>query len=175
MIITDDKKLRIKCSDVLDDEIDELIKLLEKELDHSASIGRPGIGLAAPQIGIAKNIAIVRINKELSFNLINARINNVYDQKIFENEGCLSFPGEFVKTLRYDEIHVTNHYENKRESFILTGLPAVVWQHEHNHLHEILLSDIAIKDKIIKKQKMRPNDLCSCGSGKKYKKCCVKA
>lgn len=175
MILTDEKQLRVECANVLDSEIEDLVNKLQVELALSAKSGRPGIGLAAPQIGIAKNIAIVRINEELSFNLVNATIDHSYDKRFFDNEGCLSFPGQFVKTLRYDEIHITNHYQHKKESFILTGLPSVVAQHEIDHLHSILLPDVAIKqDNKVKKQKMRPNDQCSCNSGKKYKKCCGK-
>ena len=155
MIITDEKLLRVKCENVLPDEIGPLIDQLERELKHSGS----GIGLAAPQIGIAKNIAIVRINDKYSINLINAKIEQKFDPEVFEDEGCLSFPGKFVKTMRYREVYVVeNLAEPKR--FIATGLPAVVIQHELNHLDGILLPDLEIKEQI--KTKVRPNDPCIC-------------
>lgn len=168
MIITDESVLRVKCVDVLPDEVDSLRIQLEKELKLSGDRGSPGIGLAAPQIGIAKRMAIVRLGNA-SINLVNAVITEKYDEMIFEGEGCLSFPGKVLKTRRFNEIHVINGCDPQR--FIATGLLAVVTQHELNHLEGILLSDVEIKE--IKK-KVRPNDLCPCGSGKKYKKCCGK-
>jgi peptide deformylase len=165
MIITDEKLLRVKCEDVLPNEVGELVDLLERELKLAPS----GIGLAAPQIGVAKNIAIVRINDKYSINLINCHIKQGFDEAIFEDEGCLSFPGKFVKTMRYNEIYVVENLVEPR-SFIAHGLPAVVIQHELNHLNGILLPDLEIKEKI--KTKVRPNDPCDCKSGKKAKKCC---
>lgn len=171
MIITSEKELRVKCSDVLPEEADALIKKLEKELEASAIRGAPGIGLAAPQIGIPKKAAIIRISDKYSVNLINAKIKSGYSKALFDNEGCLSFPGRYESTMRYQEIHVVDNM-CKPHSFIAKGLLAVVIQHELGHLSGELLPDVALKK--VRKNKIRPNDKCSCGSGKKYKKCCGK-
>lgn len=165
MIITDEKLLRVKCEDALPEEVGPIIDQLERELKNAGN----GIGLAAPQINVHKNIAIVRINDKYSINLVNCRIEKKYDPEIFEEEGCLSFPGKFVKTLRYKEIYVVENLVGPNQ-FIAQGLPAVVIQHELNHLQGILLPDLEIKEEI--KKKIRPNDPCSCKSGKKAKKCC---
>lgn len=166
MIITDEKLLRIKCEDVLPNEVGAIIDQLERELKASKN----GIGLAGPQIGLAKNVAIVRINDKYKINLVNCRISKQFDPEIFEEEGCLSFPGKFVKSMRYKEIYVVDNMDENKE-FIAQGLVAVVIQHELDHLNARLLPDIAIKEEI-KKSKIRPNDPCSCNSGKKAKKCC---
>ncbi|HVI40817.1 MAG TPA: peptide deformylase [Anaerovoracaceae bacterium] len=149
MIITDEKILRTPCIDVLPDEVGALREALEKELKLSEEGGRPGIGLAAPQIGIFKKMAIVRIpNKEgvcvFGADLINCRIAAGYDSAFFDNEGCLSYPDKFVRTMRYQEIYVV---ENLIEpfSFIATGLAAVCIQHELDHLRGVLLPDVALK------------------------------
>lgn len=147
------------------DHSNEIVKKLDLELVNSAKNGFPGIGLSAPQIGIYKRVAIIRTEKE-SINLVNPVIEKSYDLEMFSGEGCLSFPNQFENTLRYQEIHVKNDIEPK--NFIATGLLAVVIAHEIDHLDGKLLPDFAIK----KKAKNRPNDPCSCGSGKKYKKCC---
>jgi peptide deformylase len=179
MIITNNEKaLRVKCAPVLSDEIGALVGALERELQHSASLGRVGIGLAAPQIGIAKNIAIVRINDQYKVNLVNCKIKKKYDQFIFKEEGCLSFPNRIENTLRYQEIYVEDN-DAYPHSFIATGLMAVVIQHELDHLNSILLPDIALPKPSTLKGKIPPNDPCFCGkininTGKimKYKKCC---
>ncbi len=171
MIITSEKELRVLCVDVLPEEIQDLRDKLETELRISAENGLEGIGLACPQIGIAKNMAIIRISKELSVDLVNAKIVQAYDKEMFEGEGCLSFPGRFEKTMRYQEIVVTNDVEPK--FFIAKGLFAVAIQHEINHTEGKLLPDFALqKLQTQSSKKVRPNDICPCGSLKKYKKCC---
>jgi len=171
MIITNNEEaLRVKCEDVLPHEVGSLIETLEKELDYSNKIGRSGIGLAAPQIGIAKNIAIIRINNNLNFNLINAKLKQGYNPSIFKDEGCLSFPGRVENTIRYQEVLIENNFSNYA-SFIATGLVAVVCQHELDHLNSVIFTD-RLANTLVKKVKLKPNDICNCGSGKKYKKCC---
>lgn len=148
MIITDEKLLRVQCSDVSLEEVDDLRRLLEDELILSAEKGRPGIGLAAPQIGIAKKMAIVRIpmsnDKFYSVDLVNCRIAIGYDKAFFEKEGCLSFPNREERTLRYQEIYVVENLVNPF-SFIAVGLPAVCIQHELDHIIGILLPDVALR------------------------------
>lgn len=169
MIITNNEELlRVHCKDVLPEEVAELVAALESELENSGRLGRPGIGLAAPQIGIAKNIAIVRLGKGLDLNLINCKIEKGFDQTIFRSEGCLSFPGRVEDTMRYQEVYVTGNltYPN---TLVATGLMAVVIQHELDHLNSVLLPDRALSKSTF--PKVGPNEPCGCGSGKKYKKC----
>lgn len=175
MIITNNEEaLRVICSDVTLEEVGPLVEQLEKELARSERLGRPGIGLAAPQIGIAKKIAIVRF-KDYSFNLVNAKITNKYDPKIFIDEGCLSFPGRIENTLRYQEVHIENNliYPNR---FIATGLLSVVCQHELDHVESKLFFDsTAPRQKpIVNSVKLGVNEPCFCGSGIKYKRCCLR-
>jgi len=166
MIITNNEEaLRIKCEDVLPDEVGELVATLERELEYSARIGNPGIGLAAPQCGIGKKIAIVRID-DIKLNLVNAELDQKFDLQMFRNEGCLSFPGRIEDTMRYQEITVKNNLIFPKK-FVATGLVSVVIQHELDHINGILLPDNVIKKNI----KMKPNELCFCGSNIKYKKC----
>lgn len=170
MILTDEQALRIKCSDVLPEEVDNIRERLEKELQASADRGHHGIGLAAPQIGIPKKMAIIRLNN-YKIDLVNAIIDKKFDLQLFEGEGCLSFPGRIETTRRYNEVHISNNLVEPK-TFIATELLAVVVQHELDHLSGILLPDVAIKKEQKDKKKQKPNDPCLCGSGKKYKKCC---
>lgn len=142
MIITDEALLRVKCIDALPEEIGSIIDQLERELENSAQCGRPGVGLSAPQIGINKNVAIIRIGKEYKFNLVNCKIVAGWDQAFFEDEGCLSFPDKYVRTKRYQEIYVVDNVVEPL-NFIVTGICSVVVQHELNHCEGILLSDLS--------------------------------
>lgn len=143
MIITDEEALRIKCEPVLPEEVDDIRAKLEEGLEWSASQGRPGVGLACPQIGIGKQMCIIRV-QDIKVDLVNASITKSYNQTEFEGEGCLSFPNRFEKTLRYQEVLIENNLVWPHR-FILTGFLAVVAQHELDHLQGILLPDVAIK------------------------------
>src|ERR1039457_2349988 len=112
MIITiNEEVLSVKCEPVLPEEVGELIATLEAELNNANRLGKGGIGLAAPQIGIAKNIAIVRLDKANGFNfdLVNARLEQGFDPAVFTQEGCLSFPGRVEDTTRFQEVYITNN------------------------------------------------------------------
>lgn len=178
MIITNNEDiLRVKCEEVLPEEVGSLIEILEKELDYSGKLGRPGIGLAAPQIGIAKKIAIVRLGNNINFNLVNATIKQGYHPSIFKDEGCLSFPGRVENTIRFQEVVIENNMFDPI-SFIATGLLAVVCQHELDHVNSTLFMD-KVPIPVVKKNKVGPNDPCVCGKIdlvtkkiKKFKKCC---
>lgn len=179
MIITNNEEaLRVKCQDVLPEEVAELIFLLESELAYANKLGKGGIGLAAPQIGIAKNIAIIRLGKNqgLDIDLINCKLDKGYNPILFRDEGCLSFPGRVEDTIRFQEVHVINNL-NYPHSFIATGLIAAVCQHELDHLSSTLFMDRKSPKPVtvLNKKKVGPNDPCLCGSNRKYKKCCGKA
>jgi len=181
MIITDEALLRVESVPVLPEEIGPLRDQLERELIRSAARGHEGVGLAAVQIGIPQQMAIVR-TKDYSVDLINCEIVKGYDKAIFENEGCLSFPGRFERTWRYQEIHINNNAEPKNKEFVARGFLAVICQHELDHLDGRLLPDVAIPSlnlnpenlnkTVFKREKRRPNELCFCGSSVKFKRCC---
>jgi peptide deformylase len=173
MIITNNEQaLRVFCQPVLPEEVAGLVETLEKELNYANKLGANGIGLAAPQIGIAKDISIIRLPK-LTLNLINAKLEKVYDSAMFKDEGCLSYPGRLENTMRYQEVYITNNLEYPH-SFVATGFNAVVIQHELDHLNQTLFFDRKAKPVVKQILKVRVNDPCICGSGKKYKKCCLK-
>lgn len=180
MIITNNEEaLRVKCEDVLPEEVNDLILVLENELNAANRLGKGGIGLAAPQIGIAKKISIVRLGDQ-KLNLVNCKIENAYDPIVFRDEGCLSFPGRVENTNRFQEVHIINNLVSPNK-FIATGFLAIVCQHELDHTNSTLFMDRSVPKitQLIKKNKVGPNDPCICGkidsvSGKikKYKKCC---
>jgi peptide deformylase len=169
MIITNNEQaLRVFCESVSLEEIPTLIQTLEQELAYANKLGKGGVGLAAPQIGIAKHIAIIRYN-DISINLVNAKLKQGYDPAMFKEEGCLSFPGRVENTTRFQEVHIENNLVDPN-SLIATGFTAVICQHELDHLNSTLFMDRAIPTKSNIKAGM--NDPCPCGSGKKYKRCC---
>ena len=160
MIIKNKELLTKECKEVSLFEGQDIIQALEKELKSSPS---PGIGLAANQIGIDAKVCIIRTAR-YSLDLINPCIMKKHNLMLFKNEGCLSFPDEWLNTKRYNEIVVVDYL--RPTGIVATGLEAVVIQHEVGHLYGEVMHDYAVATPT------GPNDKCWCGSDKKYKKCC---
>lgn len=105
-----------------------------------------GVGLAAPQIGINKNIVVVNDstdpNKQFYGVFINPKIIWCGGSKITNIEGCLSFPGISIDVSRPSVIDVEWYDENKKyhcETFM--GNLAIILQHEIDHLNGTLFID----------------------------------
>lgn len=168
MIITDLTKLRNKCDIVSEDEASAIIAELERELEEANKYELRGIGLAAPQIGINKRAAIVRIGN-MKLDLINCSIAEKYDLHTSQ-EGCLSVPNKTYFVDRYNEIIVKDNMLGNKNNFVACGVVSVCVQHEMEHWDGILIMDKSIPERI----NIGDNMDCPCGSKKKYKKCCKK-
>ena len=137
-----------KCKPVkiVDDDVRELLSDMIFTM-HATN----GIGLAAPQVGIDKQIAVVDIG-EGPISLINPVITKRRGSSSIE-EGCLSLTGVNVKVKRSSAITVEALDEAGAKICIdAEGLLATVIQHETDHLNGILIMDHAnfLKKKIIK-------------------------
>lgn len=105
-----------------------------------------GIGLAAPQVHISKQVMIFRVPKEEEENttieitaLINPKISKISEETNNQWEGCLSIPGMTGLVKRYSKINYEGFDMNgnliKKEA---EGLHARIVQHEFDHLKGIL-------------------------------------
>ncbi|MBR4118769.1 MAG: peptide deformylase [Bacteroidales bacterium] len=107
-----------------------------------------GVGIAAPQVGVSKQlIAVQRIDKEgepFEF-YVNPKIVSFLGDKKTGGEGCLSVPGLKGLVDRYQEIVIEyNDIEDfKIKSDTIEGFTAVIFQHEIDHLNGILYIDKA--------------------------------
>ena len=102
-----------------------------------------GCGLAAPQVGILRRIAVVEVEPGEVIELINPKII-AFSGEQQEQEGCLSIPGKWGITKR--PMHVTVRATNRKgEQFDVTGseLFARALCHEIDHLDGILYIDHA--------------------------------
>ncbi|WP_410506381.1 peptide deformylase [Haloimpatiens sp. FM7315] len=139
--VNGDEILRKKCRKV--ENIDHrIITLIEdmKETMYKAD----GVGLAAPQIGILKRIAVIDVG-EGPIVIINPEIIETKGKAV-DIEGCLSIPGSQGKVERPDEVKVKAQNE-KGEEVILKGkgLLARAFCHEIDHLDGILFIDKVIE------------------------------
>ena len=103
-----------------------------------------GVGLSANQIGIEERaFAMIR---DIEYNDIivcfNPRIIKRYDDEVWCEEGCLSFPDEIINIQRPNRIVVKYEDEDKKDHKIkLDGLAARVFLHEYDHLQGIVFTE----------------------------------
>ena len=106
----------------------------------------PGVGIAAPQVGIGKQLVTVqRLDKEgepFEF-YINPRIENYSEEIEAGPEGCLSIPGRSGVVKRSTSIVISyiNEATGRRKKETIEGFTAVIFQHEIDHLDGILYID----------------------------------
>ena len=125
---------RVKpCSKDLDRP--EMSRILKENMMHYE-----GVGLSANQIGISERVFIMVLNMETeeTITCFNPRIIKRYDDNVWCEEGCLSFPDEIINVERPDRIIVKYEDEDKKEHKIkLSGMASRVFQHEFDHLEGI--------------------------------------
>ncbi len=156
IVIEPDPILREK-SQPLENVDDKLRKLMDEML--TTMYEAPGIGLAAVQIGILKQIIVIDISKESEKKnplfLINPIITFKSKNTSIHEEGCLSLPGHFAKIERPAECHLDYiDYYGKKKNLKAEGILATCVQHEVDHLNGVLFVDYLSKlkkDMIIKK------------------------
>jgi len=135
-----------------------------------------GIGLAANQVGIDAQVAVVNVKEPIV--LINPKIVSK-EEEVRYYEGCLSFPKKGCHTKRYKTIEVKVDNIESNMTFGVGDtevdlLESVCVQHEIDHLNGMRILDRAQELTIRRdKPKIGRNEPCPCGSGKKYKKCCI--
>ena len=128
-------------------KIDEVNKKTNDLIDNmfDTMYAAEGVGLAGPQIGILKRIAVVDIREENQIILINPEIIDKEGKAIME-EGCLSIPGETGDVIRFEWIKVRSlDREGNEIEFEAEGFEARAIQHEIDHLNGILFVDKTVK------------------------------
>lgn len=105
----------------------------------------PGIGLAAPQVGVPKRIIVVHLGTEdQPYAVINPVLSDFAGESV-ATEGCLSIPGKLGDVARAERCTVTGlDRKGKKLRIEAEGLLARCFQHEVDHLDGILILDKAI-------------------------------
>lgn len=125
----------------VDAEIKQVIREMLQTM-YSAD----GIGLAAPQVAINKQIIVVDCHPDEAATpplvLINPTITQSSRDIVTTQEGCLSIPGVYLDVKRPGRIEVSYKDENGRPQKLSTeGLLACCIQHEIDHLNGVLFVD----------------------------------
>ena len=130
----EDPILYKKCRTVekFDEKLSTLIDDMFDTMSHE-----DGVGLAAPQIGILKRVAVINVG-DGKIELVNPVIIETSGTQM-EKEGCLSFPGEFAVTIR--PMFVAVEARNRKGEIVRysgEGLKARAFCHEIDHLDGII-------------------------------------
>ncbi|NJO40471.1 MAG: peptide deformylase [Cyanobacteria bacterium CRU_2_1] len=126
-------------------KIDEEIRRLARQMLQTMYT-EDGIGLAAPQVGLAKQLLVVDSDPEDATNLplvlINPVISKFSRDVCVLQEGCLSIPKVFLDVTRPEVIEVSYKDEQGRpQKLTAKGLLSRVIQHEIDHLNGIMFVD----------------------------------
>ena len=117
----------------------EISRILKENMVHYE-----GIGLSANQIGISERVFVMMLNVETeeTITCFYPHIVKRYDDDVWFEEGCLSFPDEIINIQRPNRIVVKYEDEDKKEHKIkLDGLAARVFLHEFDHLEGIVFTE----------------------------------
>ncbi len=135
-----DPRLRVKAAPV--DHVDGEVRRLVDDM-FETMYDAPGIGLAAPQVNVARRIIVLDVSekRDAPLALINPEILHREDSEKME-EGCLSVPGIYEMVERAARIRVRALDPDGRPMEMeAEGLQAVCIQHEIDHLDGRLFVD----------------------------------
>ena len=138
-----DPRLRRICAPV--EQFDEKLHVLIDNMLETM-YAAPGVGLAAPQIGVSSRILVMDVSnheeKPTPLKIINPEIIDSSDSLISRDEGCLSFPEHYITVERSEIVRVRYKDENNvTQEFKAEGLTSVCIQHEIDHLDGLLFVD----------------------------------
>jgi peptide deformylase len=156
ILIIPDARLRAVADPII--EVDDEIKTLAKDM-LDTMYNAPGIGLAAPQIGVMKRIVVMDLAGEgeppAPLVMINPEITRFGDQMQVTEEGCLSIPELYYEVERPNDVTVKyTDLDGKEVVQEAEGKLAVCIQHELDHLDGVLYIDYLSRlkrDRVIKK------------------------
>ena len=143
IIIAPDPRLKQISAPVarVDDDIRQLMDDMLETMYRA-----PGIGLAAPQVGVLKRVIVVdaaaKDEERAPLRMANPELIEVSDEDLHYEEGCLSLPEFYAEVARPARIRVRYlDHENEIRERNAEGLLATCIQHEMDHLEGILFVD----------------------------------
>ena len=127
----------------VDEITPRIITLLDDMIETMRKAG--GCGLAAPQVGVLRRIAVIEVEEGKVYELINPKIIAFAGEQI-DSEGCLSNPGEYGLTKRPKAVTVRALDRHGKEYELSgTDLLARAICHECDHLDGKLYTDVQIR------------------------------
>ena len=143
ILMAPDPVLKARARTVRDSDAATVRKLLPRL--YATMYAAPGIGLAAPQVGVVLRVAVVDVQpdgKRAPMTLINPEVIGASAELATREEGCLSLPGQFGDVTRPAQVRVRYTDETGAERTLeAEGLLAACVQHEIDHLDGVLFVD----------------------------------
>jgi peptide deformylase len=143
ILIAPHKLLKTRARPVGPDDRATVEALVPRMFD--AMYAAPGIGLAAPQIGLSLRLVVIDLqpaDKPSPLVLVNPEIASRSEEIATREEGCLSVPGQYADVSRPARVRV--RYQDPagiRHEIDADGLLAACLQHEIDHLDGVLFVD----------------------------------
>ncbi len=161
ILVYPDPRLREpgKPVETFDEEIRQLIEDMAETM-----YAAPGVGLAAPQIGVSKRVFVIDVAGEDDPSELRVFVNPVIiatDGNQTYREGCLSFPGVSEDIKRADRVKVRAQDADGNSFELETdGLLAIAIQHENDHLDGVLMIDklTPLKRRMMSRKMARAKD-----------------
>jgi peptide deformylase len=143
ILLVPDPRLRAKARLVGPADADQVRDLAPRML--ASMYAAPGIGLAAPQVGIGLRLFVMDLQKDEAkapMVLVNPEITATSTELATREEGCLSLPGQYAEVTRPARIRVRyQDLTGARQEMEADGLLATCVQHEMDHLDGVLFVD----------------------------------
>jgi peptide deformylase len=135
-----DPALRMRANEV--EDFDEALSKLVERLEHLLHDAN-GLGLASTQIGVLQRVFVFQPDPEQApVALVNPLLVEPSDERVADDEGCLSLQGVVIPVERHERMTVeAKSVTGEDVRLELEGLPARVAQHELDHLDGILILD----------------------------------
>jgi len=170
--------LRQKCEPVKPEELTDDMRATFNEM-FETMISADGVGLAGPQVGIAKRFFVIIADDEVRRVFVNPQIVKTSAETSEYEEGCLSIPGVYEKITRPTKVTVSALNENGKTFTIdADGLLARVIQHENDHLDGVLYldrGDKSFEEKTVEQFKKRAERNAKKEAEKAAKKASIEA
>lgn len=133
-------------------QFDKDLQTLARDMLETMRVA-PGVGLAAPQVGISSRLIVVEFGDEEDedapkkvYTLVNPEIVQKSEEKVNGVEACLSIPGLAGEVNRYERVVIkAQNVQSKPVKVKAEGWLARIFQHEIDHLDGVMFTDLATK------------------------------
>ena len=143
LLLAPDPRLKVKTRAVAAQDRATIRSIVPRML--ATMYAAPGIGLAAPQVGLDLRFAVIDLQpdeKPSPITLINPRVEKKSREEATREEGCLSLPGHYAEVTRPERVVVVyEDLDGQPQTIEADGLLATCLQHEIDHLDGILFVD----------------------------------
>lgn len=143
ILLAPDPRLKVRARKVRGEDRASLAPLIEGMF--AAMYAAPGIGLAAPQVGVPLRLVVIDLqpeDKPAPLVLINPEILATSEERVTREEGCLSLPNQYADITRPARVEMRySDLAGSAHEIAAEGLLAACLQHEVDHLDGILFVD----------------------------------